>query len=88
METSIRTRKRPRREAVQALDGRRAQTTAWVARDANGELHLFFFEPLANGWGWWSVEGPRKDLDPPCFPLISWLDARATKVTLTMEAAR
>ena len=66
--------------------------TAWIARDGNMDLYIFF-ERLKKdkSFGCWDLEnaegmwGTNKELNKDLFPQIKWEDNEPTKVELTIK---
>lgn len=66
--------------------------TAWIARDGNMSLYVFFERPkkfekykcwdLENTEGMW---GTYKELNKDLFPQVKWEDSEPTKVKLTIK---
>lgn len=64
--------------------------TAWIARDENMDLYIFFERPnkrfecwdLENVEGMW---GTNKELNKDLFPQVKWEDEEPTKVELTIK---
>lgn len=66
--------------------------TAWIARDGNMSLYIFFEKPkkfekykcwdLENADGMW---GTNKELNKDLFPQVKWEDDEPTKVELTIK---
>ena len=66
--------------------------TAWLARDENMDLYIFFERPkkdkrfecqdLENADGMW---GTSKELNKDLFPQVKWEDKEPTKVELTIK---
>ena len=69
--------------------------TAWVARDGNMSLYIFFERPkkcerykcwdLENAEGMW---GTNKELNKDSFPQVKWEDEEPTKVELTIKICK
>ena len=69
--------------------------TAWVARDGNMGLYIFFERPkkfenykcwdLKNAEGMW---GTSKELNKDLFPQVKWEDEEPTKVELTIKICK
>lgn len=60
---------------------------AWIARDRNKELHLFYNEPIKGG-EWWYCAGfcsnlTEQDLPEGCNP--QWEDKEPIKIELTIN---
>ena len=64
--------------------------TAWIARDENMDLYIFFERPnkrfecldLENAEGMW---GTNRELNKDLFPQVKWEDEEPTKVELTIK---
>ena len=69
--------------------------TAWIARDGNMSLYIFFERPkkfekykfwdLENAEGIW---GTNKELNKDLFPQVKWEDSEPTKVELTIKICK
>lgn len=54
---------------------------AWVARDKDGELFLYFSKPLRNQ-GYWHNNSNQIELPQEAFPNVKWEDNKPTRVTI------
>ena len=66
--------------------------TAWIARDGNMGLYIFFERPKKDKrFGCWDLEnaegmwGTNKELNKDLFPQVKWEDGEPTKVELTIK---
>ena len=66
--------------------------TAWVVRDENMSLYLFFVKPKKNeGYKCWDIEydegmwGTYSKLGKDIFPRVKWEDKEPTEVELTIK---
>ena len=66
--------------------------TAWIARDKNMDLYIFFERPKKDkSFGFWDLEnaegiwGTNKELNKDLFPQVKWEDGEPTKVELTIK---
>lgn len=62
---------------------------AWVARDRNGSIGLYFDKPekisYEDGGYWWGECAYLLDDDDPKFSNVKWEDEEPTYYTLTLE---
>lgn len=58
--------------------------TAWIARDKEGELYLYQFEPNKAD-DFWTGFGFTMPFDRHLFPQVKWEDKEPTKVELTIK---
>jgi len=62
--------------------------TAWVARDADGEITLFMTDAPFKASATWvpqSYDNSYLELDKNDFPEVKWEDEKPTKVELTIK---
>ena len=64
--------------------------TAWIARDENMDLYIFFERPNKR-FECWNLEnaegmcGTNKELNKDLFPQVKWEDSEPTKVELIIK---
>ena len=56
--------------------------TAWLARDENGELHIYTTRPFKVG-GQWATNDDGIDINK--FPQVKWKNKEPTKVELLIK---
>lgn len=65
--------------------------TAWIARDVDMRLYIFFERPKKyKRYKCWDLEndgmwGTNKELNKDSFPQVKWEDEEPTKVELTIK---
>lgn len=58
---------------------------AWVARDEDGMLFLYFSEPSKSQSKWIPTCHRFTDMNKELFPEVKWEDEEATEVTITIK---
>ena len=59
--------------------------TAWVARDEDGEIHVYTTEPWKLGGQWVTNDN---GVDKNKFPQVKWEDKEPTKVELIIKISK
>lgn len=58
---------------------------AWLARDKNGRLYLFYFEKPTKGETIWHTDGYCEKLITDIFPQVKWEDEEPTELTIKIK---